>query len=220
MAILKKIATIQEELKVEKTGYDERQDYWYYKAEDVAAAVRAKMVQHGVIHRTVIQELNEDNFYDQNGRNRPRVTIRGQVVFIDPDDGSEFVTEAVATGSDTGGDKGTRKAAVQLFKIAVIDLFVIAGEMARADSDGDRETEPVNVSPQVQVDEPRTVSELSAEIGSLIKSGVTDAGVVKAIGTRVSKQLLGDKWTEKFNIRSDARILDIVVADIKKGLVD
>lgn len=102
MAILDKIKTIRDTLVIEKTGYDERNDYYYWKADDVAAAVRKEMNKVGVIHRVETLDVLDGNRVDAQGRDRSRITLHNRVVFIDPDDGSEYAVDAVGTGSDIG----------------------------------------------------------------------------------------------------------------------
>lgn len=176
--ILKKMLTIQQELKVEKTGYDERQDYYYFKADDIANAVRKKMNEVGVISRDEVINPTEDNFWDQNGRNRPRHTATVRITFVDPEDGSEFPSEAYSTGSDTGGDKGTRKLMVQGFKEVAINVFKISEGMDQADSDKDAEQEPINNTPPRE--NSKTIAELKAIVGKVIRESeiIDSAGTV------------------------------------------
>lgn len=212
MAILEKIQKIRAGLNIEKTGYDERNDYAFFRAEDVARGVRNAMVENGVIHRTEILEFNEDNFYDQNGRNRPRITVKGRVTFIDTEDGSEFWTDAIGTGSDTGGDKAARKYAVQLFKVATIDLFTIVEDMGKFDSDGEKEAEPVNVA--APAERSLNASELKAKIGAIVKdsSNAYTGADVNKIGTRIAKaQGASDK-------PADWQRLDSVMSEVLKAL--
>lgn len=213
--ILKKILAIQSTLAVEKTGYDERQDYQYYRAEDVATAVRNAMSQQGIIHRTEILETREDNKWDQNGRNRPRISFNARVIFVDTEDGSEFATEVVATGSDTGGDKGTRKAQVQAFKIAAVDVFIITEEQGRFDSDGDKESEPINVNETPQ-EIKATIQELVSEVAAITKdeSNPVDGKAVGEIGARIAGELgIGTKsvvW------KKDARVMEPLLEEVRQ----
>lgn len=197
MTILNKIADIRKGLVIEKTGYDERNDYRYFRSDDVAKAVRDAMVEHGVIHRTSILEWREDNFWDQSGRNRPRVTFRAAVTFTDVEDGSEFTTEAIATGSDTGGDKATRKAAVQAFKIAAIDVFTVVEGLEAFDSDGDKESEPINNSAPASIkDEVMDYTEYVRAASNDPESGYTGA-IIGAIGKRIAiENGVGEKSSE------------------------
>lgn len=218
MAITQKILEIQRTLEVEKTGYDERNDFYYFSADDVANAVRAKMNEHGVIHRTTITDLREDNFFDTNGRNRPRVTFQATVTFIDAEDGSEFSTDVVATGSDTGGDKATRKAAVQAFKVACIDLFVITEEMGRFDSDGDKEAEPV--ATETAAAKKASTAELFNRVTAIINdesNPITGADAGK-VGNRIAAELgfepKGSVW------RKEAAVLERVIADLEAGVIE
>lgn len=220
MAILQKIAAIRAGLSIEKTGYDERQDYYYFKAEDVAKGVRSAMVEHGVIHRTEVLEWNEDNFWDQNGRNRPRHTVKAKVVFIDSEDGSEFATEVIATGSDTGGDKGPRKAAVMCFKIAAIDVFTIVEDMGAYDSDGQPEMEPISNEPAKS--NQLTATDLSNAIADMVNDPQLDhitGQVVTSVGNRVAIELLGQE-TKAAVWKKSKDVLEKVLSELENGVVE
>ena len=222
MGIAAKILDIQRTLDIEKTGYDERQGYAYFTGEDVARSVRKEMNRVGVIHRTQIFDLEHESYWDAGGRNRLRATYRAVVTFIDPEDGSEFSTEVIATGSDVGGDKGPRKAQVQAFKIAALDLFV-ATEGNNYDSDGAPEQEPVNVSKAEQkVNDSARVAELSEAIKEIVndKGNPIVSENVNAVGRRIAKEVgldipdgpLGSRiW------RNDANVLEKVVQALKNG---
>lgn len=220
MAILQKIAAIRADLSIEKTGYDERQDYFYFKAEDVAKGVRSAMVEHGVIHRTEILEWKEDNFWDQSGRNRPRHTVKARVVFIDSEDGSEFATEVIATGSDTGGDKGPRKAAVMCFKVAAIDVFTIVEDMGAYDSDGQPEMEPISSEPAKQ--QQQTVAELSATVADMVNDPQMDhitGPVVTEVGNRVAVEILGQE-TKAAVWKKNKDVLLKLIAELENGAMN
>ena len=183
-SIAKKILDIQRNIVVEKTGYDERNDYYYWKADDVAAAVRREMNRVGIIHRVELLDSIDGNRVDGQGRERARVTTTSRVIFIDPEDGSEFPHDVVATGSDIGGDKHTRKAAIQAFKIACVDLFVIAEGMDKLDSDGDAEAEPEDVTqpkPQEQAPQIKDLDNRVREVTKDKESGITGP-LVKEVG--------------------------------------
>ncbi|AHL18584.1 hypothetical protein ISF9_114 [Microbacterium phage vB_MoxS-ISF9] len=171
--ILKKMLKIQQDLVVTKTGYDDRNDFWYWKADDVAAAVRKVMNDVGVIHRAEVLEANDTSHIDKNGRERRRLTTTSRIIFIDPEDGSEFPHDVVATGSDVGGDKDARKVAIQAFKIAAVDLFIVAEGMEKLDSDGDPEAEPIDMTEKPveskAAEQKRNVRELDQIVASTIK---------------------------------------------------
>lgn len=188
MAILEKIAKIRDGLVVEKTGYDERSDFKFFRASDVANGVRKAMAEHGVVHSTKIEKWTEDNFWDQNGRNRPRHTAMATVTFKDVDDGSEFPTQVIATGSDTGSDRGPRKLMTQIFKEAAIDVFIVTDEMEKFDSDGDKEAEPINNSAPASIkDEVMDYTEYVRAASNDPESGYTGA-IIGAIGKRIAKE--------------------------------
>lgn len=192
--ILKKMLKIQQDLVVTKTGYDERNDFWYWKADDVAAAVRKVMNDVGVIHRAEVLEANDTSHIDKNGRERRRLTTTSRIIFIDPEDGSEFPHDVVATGSDVGGDKDARKVAIQAFKIAAVDLFIVAEGMEKLDSDGDPEAEPIDMSvaTETKVEEKRrNIRELDQFVAGVTKdesipiTGAMVAAAANAIAKRV-----------------------------------
>lgn len=221
MAILKKIQEARDALKIDKTGYDDRNDFYYFKADDVAAGVRKAFTSHGIIHRTEVVNLDIDNFWDSNGRNRHRVTGHFRVTFVDPDDGSEFSTDAIATGSDIGGDKATRKAAVQAFKIAAIDVFTIAEGMQSMDSDSYAEAEPIAKSAEPTESAEKTSKELGDELTKLMNDPEHEhitGEVIAKVGQRVADEILGEGvklpvW------KKDARVLAPLIDRLKKGEV-
>lgn len=217
MTAAAKILQIQQTLEVEKTGYDENNEYFYFKADDVARDVRRAMNEVGLIHRTEIIEWSEDNKWDQNGRNRPRVTFRAKIIFVDPEDGSEFSTEVVATGSDTGGDKGPRKAQVQAFKIAALDLFVIT-EGSAFDSDGAKESEPINAAEKAP--EATTISSITNEIGDRVRD--SDDALTGAMVTAVTKRIAGElkKPGNQTDWKNDIQVMTQVINELRKGAVE
>lgn len=200
--ILKKMLQIQKDLVVEKTGWDERNEYAYWRADDVAVAVRRIMNEVGVIHRVELVNVDDASRVDAQGRERRRLTTTSRIIFIDPEDGSEFPHEVVATGSDIGGDKDTRKAAVQAFKIAAVDLFVVAEGMERLDSDGDSEAEPEDVSVEEE-------SKAAAASRSLRELDKVVGGFVKDPGNPVTGPILkglADEIAEEHGVEKDSKI--------------
>lgn len=223
MAILEKIKSVRDSLAIEKTGYDEKNEYHYFKADDVAAGVRASMVNHGIIHRSEIVNLDIDNFWDQNGRNRPRVTAHVKIVFVDSEDGSEFATEVVATGADIGGDKATRKMHVQAFKEACIDVFTISEGMSSMDSDAYPEAEPIKAESSEPVVKAATSKELGKELTDLINSQSDEHShitgpVAIEVGRKVALEVLG-KTPADSAWKKDSRVLEPLIERLKNGEV-
>lgn len=230
--ILKKIAAIQEELgRVAKQGYDDRNDYNYFTAEDIVFAVSELMIKHGVINRVIIVQSEQGDFYDKSGRGRPRTSAVGRVDFIDIEDGSSFSTEVVATGSDIGGDKGPRKVHTMIKKIAFIDVFNIV------DNDRAKDADDLPEQPGINNDEggddnggapfdgdgldklpPREISVLAAEIGKIVndKERPEYGGPeVKALGDMHSKSLGnpdGFDWR-----KNSPETLELILKSIEAG---
>lgn len=212
--IHKKILEIRRNLAVEKTGYDERNDYHYFKADDIASAVRQGMNDHGVIHRVQLLDVNDGNRVDSQGRERARTTTTSRVIFIDVEDGSEFEHDVVSSGSDIGGDKHTRKAAVQAFKIAAIDIFMVVEGLDKFDSDGDKEAEPEAI-PTAKEEASRTTRELNAVIAQVTKDDahpVTGA-MVKALGDRIAER---EKIAQDSKVwRKESKVMEPLVNTIE-----
>lgn len=225
MAILDKIKTIRDTLVIEKTGYDERNDYYYFKADDIAKGVRDKMVEVGVIHHSRILEHKVENIVDKQGRVRPNASGVVEITFVDVEDGSEFKTEALASGSDIGGDKATRKLAVQAFKIAAIDIFTVVEGMDKMDSDNYVEAPSLNEGAEEEEkadSEPKLDSKaLGNQLTELINDpdhkNVTGESAM-SLGRVVAKEILGEVPRDSV-WKKDPRVLEELIRRFLAGEV-
>ena len=214
MGINAKILSIQQEVNVEKTGFDERQEYYYFKADDVLNAVRKQLNAKGIVTRSRILRWEQENFYDTNGRGRPRTTAEGVGVYVDAERGEEFVTSALATGSDVGGDKGPRKLATQAKKISLLDTFLIGENSDRFDSDSDPEQPAVNMTEPV--DPSAGLNDLTAKVGEMIRDeSPVDGPMVNAVGTRLAAEL-GVSGDQK-EWKRDVRVMAALVKALENG---
>lgn len=214
MGINAKILSIQQEVNVEKTGFDERQEYYYFKADDVLNAVRKQLNAKGIVTRSRILRWEQENFYDTNGRGRPRTTAEVEVVYVDAESGEEFVTSALATGSDVGGDKGPRKLATQAKKISLLDTFLIGENSDRFDSDNDPEQPAVNMTEPV--DPSAGLNDLTAKVGEMIRDeSPVDGPMVNAVGTRLAAEL-GVSGDQK-EWKRDVRVMAALVKALENG---
>lgn len=214
MGINAKILSIQQEVNVEKTGFDERQEYYYFKADDVLNAVRKQLNAKGIVTRSRILRWEQENFYDTNGRGRPRTTAEVEVVYVDAESGEEFVTSALATGSDVGGDKGPRKLATQAKKISLLDTFLIGENSDRFDSDNDPEQPAVNMTEPV--DPSAGLNDLTAKVGEMIRDeSPVDGPMVNAVGTRLAAEL-GVSADQK-EWKRDVRVMAALVKALENG---
>lgn len=220
MPVLEKILSIQSEIEVAKTGYDERHGYTYYKAEDTLNAVRNAMSQHKLIVRPRVKEMLHDAFYDNTGRYRPHAYAVIEYTFIDTEDGSEHTVEVIAEGSSVGDDKSSRKLFTQAQKIAFLQTFLISEDNESFDSDGKPEMEPVNVAPvEDKKADAASIAELTNAIGELVRGGAVDSATVTKVGQRISDEVLGagKKATEW---KKDTRVLEQLVKALKNGDVE
>ncbi|QIG58616.1 hypothetical protein SEA_HUBBS_71 [Microbacterium phage Hubbs] len=208
--IYKKILDIRKDLVIEKTGWDERNEYAYFKADDIAAAVRAGMDAHNVIHRTKLVEHNDNSRVDDNGRFHGRHTNQYQITFIDVEDQSEFTVDVVSTGADIGGDKHARKAAVQAFKIAAIDLFMIVEGLDKFDNDNEGEAEAQAVAAPVSkaAEAKASLRDLDKTVGGILKDATNDVtpAILKALGDEVAEDIGIEQDSKVW--RKDARAME------------
>lgn len=218
--IYKKILDIRKDLVIEKTGWDERNEYAYFKADDIAAAVRLGMDANDVIHRTEIVEHHDNSRVDDNGRFHGRHTNQYRVVFIDVADGSEFSMDVVATGADIGGDKHARKAAVQAFKIAAIDLFMVVEGLDKFDNDGEAEADAQAVAAPVSkvAEKARDLRELDKIVGGFIKDpeNPVTGPILKALADEIAAEHGVEQDSKVW--RKDARVMDPVAETLEKAL--
>lgn len=219
--IYKKMLQIQKDIHVEKTGWDERNEYAYWRADDIALATRNIMNDVGVIHRVELLNVDDSSRVDAQGRERRRITTTSKIIFIDPEDGSEFPHEVVATGSDIGGDKDTRKAAVQAFKIAAVDLFMVAEGMEYMDTDGSAEAEPEDVTAVTETKKAgaaRAVRELDKIIGSFIKdeANPVTGPILKTLADEIAAEFGVEQDSKVW--RKDPRVMEPIVETLEKAL--
>jgi len=217
--ILGKIHAIQESLDVNKTGYDERNEYAYFKADDIARDVKGLMNRFKVIHRTSIasEDIHDGTTIDKQGRERSRLTSKATVTFVDIEDGSEFSTDVLATGSDIGGDKATRKFQVQVFKIAAVDTFVVVEDIAGFDGDKYEES-PADVAKpgEETAEKSKTLKEWDADVRALVaaEDNAIDGALVGKTGTEIAKKLgVGEKSTVW---RKDIRVMEQLATELDK----
>ena len=222
MPILEKIHNIQNTLEVEKTGYNERHEFAFYKEEDVLNAVKAKMNELGVIVKGSSVRYEHIAFYDSNGRYRPRANGDIEFTFIDIEDGSEYSMVVNCEGSATGDDVSTRKMWTQARKIALLTAFSITEDNPKFDGDAQGEQEPVNNAskPDEQPEVGPSANELVGEIGQFVNGE-------NAAYTGQQVNALGTKFAEKLNVstdpkvwRKDVNVLHEVVKALRAGEVE
>jgi hypothetical protein len=110
---------------VQKRGFNERNNYSYVTAADLAGAVGDILAELGVV---IIPRL-ESISYEPNAGGRPEVARAAQVVmaytFTDVDTGDEITTKVAGQGLDAG-DKAPYKAMTGALKYALLQSFLLA----------------------------------------------------------------------------------------------
>jgi len=110
---------------VQKRGFNERNNYSYVTAADLAGAVGDILAELGVV---IIPRL-ESIAYETNAGSRTEVARAAQVVmaytFTDVDTGEEITTKVAGQGLDSG-DKAPYKAMTGALKYALLQSFLLA----------------------------------------------------------------------------------------------
>lgn len=228
MPINQKILDIRQHIKVEKTGYNEKHEFSYFKESDVLAAARDEMNRVGVVVRSRVLRSEHVAFYDNNGRYRPRVNGELEFVFVDAEDGSEFLTTVVAEGSGVGDDVSSRKLATQARKIAYLTVFDITEDNDRFDGDSQGEQEPANmIAPVEEPEVGPSLADLTTRIGKYVSGWEDEDGKHEGSVTGAQVTALGTKFAEQLKVdttprvwRKDINVLLEVVKAIEKGEVE
>jgi hypothetical protein len=110
---------------VQKRGFNERNNYSYVTAADLAGAVGDILAELGVV---IVPRL-ESITYEPNAGGRTEVARAAQVVmaytFTDVDSGDEITTKVAGQGLDAG-DKAPYKAMTGALKYALLQSFLLA----------------------------------------------------------------------------------------------
>jgi len=126
MNLRQKLAEVRRRIGyVQKRGFNERNNYSYVTAADLAGAVGDILAELGVV---IIPRL-ESISYESNGGGRAEVARAAQVVmsytFTDVDSGDEITTKVAGQGLDAG-DKAPYKAMTGALKYALLQSFLLA----------------------------------------------------------------------------------------------
>ncbi len=110
---------------IQKRGFNERNNYSYVTAADLAGAVGDLLAELGVV---IVPQL-ESITYEPNQPGRTEVARAAQVVmaytFTDVDGGEEITTKVAGQGLDAG-DKAPYKAMTRALKYALLQSFLLA----------------------------------------------------------------------------------------------
>ncbi len=110
---------------IQKRGFNERNNYSYVTAADLAGAVGDILAELGVV---IVPRL-ESICYEPNASGRAEVARAAQVVmaytFTDVDSGEEITTKVAGQGLDAG-DKAPYKAMTGALKYALLQSFLLA----------------------------------------------------------------------------------------------
>ena len=120
---------------VGKNQRNAMQNYRYRGVEDVIAAVKPVMVEHGVfVYPVVVEHAATQELV--GGKKTPMFHVVARIEFhFAATDGSEVVATTIGEGTDTG-DKAANKAMTAAYKYALVETLMIPDEL----HDGDAES--------------------------------------------------------------------------------
>ena len=149
---------------VQKRGHNERFNYSYVTAADIAGSVGDILSELGVV---VIPRLEDISY--ESAVSRGEATRMARVVmaytFADVDSGEEIIAKVAGQGLDPG-DKAPYKAMTGALKYALLQSFLLATGDDPEDERPDARFTPTNSDRLVSADEIRELERLIAETGT------------------------------------------------------
>ena len=149
---------------IQKRGHNERFNYSYVTAADIAGSVGDILSELGVV---VIPSL--ENIAYESAASRGETTRMAQVVmaytFADVDSGEEIVAKVAGQGLDAG-DKAPYKAMTGALKYALLQSFLLATGDDPEDERVDGRSSPGASDRKINADEIRTLKHLIEDTGT------------------------------------------------------
>ena len=149
---------------VQKRGHNERFNYSYVTAADIAGSVGDILAELGVV---VIPRLEDISYESAVGRGE--ATRMARVVmaytFADVDSGEEIIAKVAGQGLDPG-DKAPYKAMTGALKYALLQSFLLATGDDPEDERPDARYSAANPERLISADEIRELERLIAETGT------------------------------------------------------
>ncbi len=149
---------------VQKRGHNERSNYSYVTAADIAGSVGDILAELGVV---IIPRLEEISYESAVGRGE--ATRMARVVmaytFADVDSGEEIIAKVAGQGLDPG-DKAPYKAMTGALKYALLQSFLLATGDDPEEERADARYSARNPERLISADEIRELEKLIAETGT------------------------------------------------------
>ena len=148
---------------IQKRGHNERSNYSYVTAADIAGSVGDILAELGVV---VIPRLEDISYESATGRGEATRMARVVMVytFADVDSGEEIIAKVAGQGLDPG-DKAPYKAMTGALKYALLQSFLLATGDDPEDDRLDRFTPP-NAERLITGDQVRELQNLIEETGT------------------------------------------------------
>jgi hypothetical protein len=149
---------------IQKRGHNERFNYSYVTAADIAGAVGDLLAELGVV---VIPRLEEISYESAVGRGEATRTARVVMAytFADVDSGEEIVAKVAGQGLDPG-DKAPYKAMTGALKYALLQSFLLATGDDPEDERGDARSGTPSSDRPINAEQVRELEKLIDETGT------------------------------------------------------
>lgn len=133
------------ESKVNKSGYNNHQNYAYVMESDLLDAVRGELLKEGVLVTSSVDSVE---------RSDTITTVTTSHMFIDSETGESLTVKSAGQGSDKG-DKGVYKAITGSNKYFLLKTFMLAGD---DDPETDKTSNHQSAPKQTITQEPKVTS--------------------------------------------------------------
>jgi hypothetical protein len=125
-SLVRKMSEIMKTVKyIQKSGFNQHNNYSYIKEEDVLTKLREEMAERNlmIFPRLVDCQVKESG-NTKAGKSKNLTTIKMEYTIADGDSGEEYTISQGGQGEDAG-DKGIYKATTGANKYALLKLFMI-----------------------------------------------------------------------------------------------
>jgi len=174
-----KILKIMNDVKfIQKSGFNEEQNYSFVKESDIAAQIREALIKHGVCFLTSVKN---STITPARGGYLAKVDI--EVTLLDTDSGETFVAGYSGTGLDFG-DKAVYMATTGAEKYALLKIFLLETgddpENAKGKKGEAKAVAPSAPAPAAQVEEQK-VEEKPEQVEVPAPVEVKDGGEIISV---------------------------------------
>jgi hypothetical protein len=149
---------------VQKRGHNERFNYSYVTAADIAGSVGDLLAELGVVVIPTLEDISYESAAGRSDATRMARVVMAYT-FSDVDSGEQVIAKVAGQGLDAG-DKAPYKAMTGALKYALLQSFLLATGDDPEDERADARNSAGNPEPMVSADEIRVLKTLIEETGT------------------------------------------------------